>query len=200
MTRLFQNCSLMIRLLQMWCTTYLFIRRCGTGYSQPREYYSIATWLSTCLNKKVDINLVDGAECNQHYPIVLPSAGLLQIIIDRSPLATYIQRFNVEIMSRSQLVWHLSKRSGVQFPALSKLFNMAHPVSWGHLDSYLIEKWRIWLRKSPLSDLRERNANHIVPSSYHLLDTGSLGSCKPQIYFFNYDKYWWLKFRWRFFH
>ena len=43
----------------------------------------------------------------------------------------------------------------------------------------------MWLRKSTLLDLTERNANHIVPVSCRsLVDRcGSLGSCKPQIYF-----------------
>ena len=63
-------------------------------------------------------------------------------------------------------------------------------------------KWRIWLRKSTLLDLTERNANHIVPSYCHLpvscrsqVDRcGSLGSCKPQR-----EKWWeetvWMEMR-----
>ena len=55
--------------------------------------------------------------------------------------------------------------------------------------SYLMEKQRIWLRKSTLLDLTERNANLIIPSCCHLpiscrslVDRcGSRGSCKPQI-------------------
>ena len=34
--------------------------------------------------------------------------------------------------------------------------------------NYLIEKSRIWLRKSTLIELTERNANHIIPSCCHL--------------------------------
>ena len=51
--------------------------------------------------------------------------------------------------------------------------------------------WGDWLRKSTL-DLMEHYANHIIPSYSHLpvscwslVDRcGSLGSCKPQIYYF----------------
>ena len=60
--------------------------------------------------------------------------------------------------------------------------------------SYLIEKSRIWLRKSTLIDLTGRNANHIIPSCCHLpvscrslVDRcGSPGSCKPQIFYLIY--------------
>ena len=73
-----------------------------------------------------------------------------------------------------------------------------HPASWGQLGSYLMENWRIWLRKSKLIDLTERNGNHIIPLYCHrpvscrsLVDRcGSLGSCKPQIYFLKFNNYY----------
>ena len=51
---------------------------------------------------------------------------------------------------------------------------------------------QVGLRKLTLLDLRERNVNHIIPSYCHLPVSyrslrdrcGSLGSCKPQTYFY----------------
>ena len=62
------------------------------------------------------------------------------------------------------------------------------PALFEQLGTYLIEKQRIWLRNSTLLYLTERNVNHIcyLPVSCRsIVDRcGSLGTCKPQIYFF----------------
>ena len=93
----------------------------------------------------------------------------------------------------------LTMRSWVPNPGASTFLNVdyvcngVHPALRGQFGMYLIEEKRIWLRKSTLLDLMERNVNHIIPSYCHLpvscrslVDRcGSLGSCKPQIYFFN---------------
>ena len=63
---------------------------------------------------------------------------------------------------------------------------------WGQLGSCFMDKYQIWLRKSTLIDLTERNINKIIPLYCHLPVSWrslvdwcvSLGSFKPQILFY----------------
>ena len=85
-------------------------------------------------------------------------------------------------------VWLLTMSARVRFPALPQ-FEMW--IRSGTRSTQPLEdNWvATWLRKSTLLDLTERDANHIIPSYFHLTDScrspvdwcGSLGSCKPYI-------------------
>ena len=59
-------------------------------------------------------------------------------------------------------------------------YHGVHPASWGQLGSYLMEKYRIWLRKSTLIDLTERNANQIIPLYCCAFVNQALELDKPQ--------------------
>ena len=136
--------------------------------------------------------------CNansQHVPYKMP----LKIVI--------ITNCRPPHWSKAQCVWLLTMNyflittcliSFIQvysIPGTSKNFKYGldlervHPASWGQLGSYLIQKYRIWFRKSKVIDWTECNANHIIPLYCHLPvgfrsladRCGSLGSCKPQI-------------------
>ena len=66
------------------------------------------------------------------------------------------------------------------------------------IGSYLIENYWIWLRKSTIMDLTERNAKHMIPSYCHLpvswrslVDRcGSFVSCKPPCLYKGYWTLW----------
>ena len=67
---------------------------------------------------------------------------------------------------RDQCFWLLTTRLQVWFHNFNCRLSM-EPSLVGQLGSYLIEEYWIWLRKSTLINLKERNANHVI-SSYYL--------------------------------
>ena len=48
-------------------------------------------------------------------------------------------------------------------------WNGFHPASRGKLGNFLVEKYRIWLRKLTYINLKDHYANHIIPSYFLLL-------------------------------
>ena len=76
----------------------------------------------------------------------------------------FVPHYSYLYWLRDQIAWQLACSTSTNL----KVNNWVHTALWGWLDSYLIEKKWIYLRKSTLLDLMKHNTNHIILPCCHL--------------------------------